>query len=157
MRNITTSYLHYSYSMSQDNSCKHLLCLLCCTNQTPFQVPSISILTAVSNGSWDISKILCSRCCNSGVGEVGPGKQKQELWRVNCFPGFSVCLLCCVMQVAYPLCPSTASCWKDVFPVDFPVSHYFSLEKSIVKLMKNATEGCKVLSVFQGLIRMPLK
>lgn len=88
MRNITTTYLHYSYSMSQDNFCKHLVCLLCCTNQIPLQVPSISILTAVSNGSCDISKILCSRCCNSGVGEVGPGKQKQGAMKSKLFSRF---------------------------------------------------------------------
>lgn len=87
----------------------------------------------------------------------GQENKSRELWRVNCFPGFSVYLLCCVMQVAYPLCPSTASCWKDMFPVDFPASHYLLLEESTVKLMKNATEGCKVLLVFQGLIRRPLK
>lgn len=34
---------------------------------------------------------------------------------------------------------------------------YLVSEKSTAKLMKNATEGCKVLFVFQGLIRRPPK
>lgn len=91
MRNVTTTYLHYSYSTSQDNFHKHSVCLLCCTNQIPFQVLSISILTAVSNGRWDISKTLCSRYCNSGVGEAGLRKQKQGAMKSELFSRF-LCL-----------------------------------------------------------------
>lgn len=31
--------------------------------------------------------------------------------------------------------------------MDFPASHYLLLEKSTVKLMKNATEGCSFISL----------
>lgn len=55
------------------------------------------LLTAVWNGRWSISKILCSRCCNSGVGKVAPGKQNKWDIKNELFSRF-FCLfavLCC--------------------------------------------------------------
>lgn len=75
------------------------MCLLSCTSEILLQAVLISVLAAVSTGRRGISKILCGRCCNSGVSEIGSRKQKQGAIKSGLFSGlFSLLAVLCYVS-----------------------------------------------------------